>query len=220
MRNSLRLLVIPFLAAACNVTTTGDRGVVDFTPEDCGEGICTLDSELASSTSMVVAVDAPYEAGPVTVITDDARVAIVFPLTHDRWEVRGINPGFTRLVVLTRYEELDSTPLRVAQTYRYGLETATPNAFQSAPEHAGEEIWQLRADVATTFTVRPYDRHGFELMGVPNLTTEIDAELFDAVSPSSNLPAGELLLNAMLPGDYFMTVSADGVYLDVVFEAR
>ena len=214
--------VLALFTAACNVTTTGDRGIVSFTPDDCGLPFCSLDDTLAAGGSTAVDLSGDRDPRFLTLVSDDPAVAVTFPLPYDRWQIMGVGPGRVTLAVLTPGgRELDTTAINVALPASYGLVVQEGPAFTRAPEHPDEQIWQIPSGQTVAFRVRPYDWAGFELMGKLNLETEIDAALFSRLSPTSDLASGELAFDPMAPGDYWMSVYDEaGLGLDVFFEAR
>jgi hypothetical protein len=209
-------------AAACNVTTTGDRGVVTFTPDDCGMAFCSLDQELAAGASIELELGSTRDESlrGLALVSEDPRVAVVFPMPLGRWHVVGTGSGVVHLRVVDRAGiYVDGTDLLVERPRRLALRRLLGSAFTRhvAP---GEEIWVAPAARELAFRVRPFDAFGGELMGKLSLETEIESDLFDALDPASRLPEGELSFRPMAPGDYWLTVSLPTVALDVSFEVR
>ncbi len=208
------------LGAGCNITTTGDHGVVDFMPDDCGLAFCSLGMDLAAGSSVEVTLDAAPHAHGLALVSDDPSVAIIFPLPFERFQVTGLRQGFARLVVIDHGVEIDTTTISVEQPARLGLIVDDGPAYTRAPEGPDEEIWVVTTGDTLAFRVRPFDAWGGELMGKMNLETEIDAALYHRLSPTANLPEGELEFAPMAHGDYWLSVYSAGVPLDVFFEAR
>lgn len=226
MRNLLVSALL--LGSACNVSTTGDRGQLTFTPDDCGQAFCSLDEELAAGTSMIVdlqGVDGS-DASHLDLLATDSRVAVVVPVPlffgDLRWQVFAVDEGWTSLVaVAPSGREIDRTSLRVERPARLGLTHRRGSAAQHAIGPDGVEVWTVSAADSVGFRVRPLDGAGYEMMGKVDLSADVDAGLFVALDPSASLGEGELEVRPMAPGDYGASFyDAQGRYLDVVLEAR
>jgi hypothetical protein len=218
---SFSLLAV-LAAAACNLTTTGDRGVVTFTPDQCGQGFCSLGMDLAAGASIELTLGSVGGASlrGLALVSADPRVAVVFPLAFDRWHVVGVGAGRAYLRVVDRDGlHVDGTHLFVVMPSRLALERVHGSAFARLVV-PGEEIWVAPAAADLVFRVRPIDDFGGGLMGKLDLSTEIDSLLYDALAPSSRLTEGELVFRPMAPGDYWMTVTSPNDFLDVSFEIR
>jgi hypothetical protein len=229
MRNSMgSILSLVLLGSACNVTTTGDRGQLGFTPDDCGQTFCSLDLTLAAGTSMVVDIaevdgsDASY----ASLIADDSRVAVVFPVPlyagDWRWQVRAIDEGRTILVALDPDGyEIDRTTLDVERPTRLGLDLSRGPAVEHAGMPVGLEVWTVTAGRDVAFRVRPLDWAGGTMMGKVDLDADVDAALFAAMDPRARIGEGDLTLYPMAPGDYGASFYGPfGMFLDVVLEVR
>jgi hypothetical protein len=162
----------------------------------------------------------------LTLVSDDPTVAVTFPLPdvgRSRWQVLAVGPGVTRLVALEGSHYVDGTFITVDSAYRLGLEMEDGPAFAS-DVYGGrftEETWHFPAGEHVAFNVRPFDAAGRELSGRLNLTTELDTPLFDALTSSSDVPAGRLALRPMFVGDFGLSAyGPQGLVLDVVFEVR
>jgi len=221
MRNSTRLLLsvlslsVPLLGGACNVTARGDRGIVGFTPDECGMLICSLGNDLAAGASIEVSLSAPG----LTLRSDDESVAIVNPAPFDRFEVIAVGSGSTSLVAYDHGNRLDRTKLSVAQPARYGVIIGSDGVLDRGRSDDAHETWVVPAQKRISFDVRPFDSFGGELMGKLNLETAIDQDLYDSLGSPASLPEGLISLS-MTPGEHGMSVSAHGVSLDILFDAR
>ena len=231
MRHSIRFLLASLsFVAACNSVTTGDDGYITFTPDDCGQAWCSLDDTIAVGTSVEVTLGVvdgfDHEVAHLTLVSDDPAVAVTFPLPAagvSRWQVLATGPGVTRLVALEGNHYVDGTLITTESAWRLGLEVDEGPAFVSDAfgGRTAEETWHFPAGEEVSFRVRPFDLAGRELQGKLNLTTELDAPIFDARTGSADVPAGRLALRPMFAGDFGLSAyGPEGLVLDVAFEVR
>jgi hypothetical protein len=228
MRNRMASLLPLVLAAACNVTTTGDRGEVTFTPDDCGQSFCSLDFDLAAGASMDVEIDAlspDLDPARLNLYAANGGVAVVVPIVSSgasRWRVIGVDAGRTSLIVVDhRGVHIDVTDLEVRRPSRLGLSLQHGPAVEHGGTPFGFEVWTVGAASWVDFHVRPLDFAGGEMMGKLDLDVDLDADLFAALDPAARLGLGELAIRPMAPGDYTASFyDAHGLVLDVVLEVR
>jgi hypothetical protein len=229
MRTNLALIApVLMLASACNVVTTGDRGELTFTPDDCGQYYCSLDLPLAAGSSMIVDLGDVHghDVSFLDLVAGDSHVAIVVPVPlfagDWRWRVYGLAGGTTRLYAVDGAgNDIDQTLLEVETPSRLGLTLEHGPAASHADDPFGLEVWTVTAASRVAFQVRPLDWAGGTMMGKLELTADLDASLFAALDPAADVTAGELAMRPMAPGDYGVSFyGPNQLLLDVIFEVR
>lgn len=233
MRNLTSLASLSLLAlttAACegwNHVETGERGLLEFTPSDCGRENCDLDVPLAIGGATEVRVEAvdDHELGDLTLISSDPYVVDVF-LVEDGfysqdWLIVGYDVGRADIVAIDAYGfEVDYIIVDVRAATSIYLEREAGAADGPTADEAFDEIWTIAAGTRVEFQARPFRAYEGELMGRLEYFVEIDDALARALDPRADLVAGELAFVAPL-GDHSITFFApDGTRLDILFRVQ
>ncbi len=219
--------VLPLaLLAACNTITTGDNGVLTFTPDDCGKSSCSLDEELVIGGSTVVTLDDAGEGDvdDLTLISSDPyvlRVELVERGAFDsEWRVTGTGAGSAEIIAIDAYGyEIDYTEVEVRRADKLALDREGGNAVGPSVRVNFDEVWTVNAGEDVSLHASPY-RNGWKLMGRVSYDVSIDEILFDGLSPGARVELGELRFNVPY-GEYPVTFRApDGTAVDVLIVAQ
>jgi hypothetical protein len=226
VRLTLFAASLSFAAAACNTVTTGDRGVLTFTPDECGRDSCDLGDELVVGGSTRVSLDDVDRHGDVdglTLITDDPSVLRVDLIDRgsftSEWRVTAVGPGWARLIAIDGAGyEVDSTDVEARHPDRLAMDRRWGQAVKSS-RFGVDEVWTVEAGQDVRFDVRPV-RHGWDMMGRVAYFVEIDEILHEGLAPEVDLVHGELGFRVPA-GEYPVTFTApDGTFIAVLIVAQ
>ena len=227
-RSTLFLALVPLAAlAACNEVTTGDHGVLTFTPDDCGEDFCSLDNDLAVGGSTVVTLEAAYEGDDVsglTLISSDPTVLAVQRIDDgvysSEWRVTGTGSGYAQLIAIDYAGyEIDHTDLDVRHADRLDVHRERGDAVGPSARAGYDQVWTVNVGTLVELQVAPY-RHGSRMMGTMAYRVDIDQVLFDGLATGSDVDNGELAFK-VAAGEYDVSfVAPDGHALSLLIVAQ
>ena len=225
-------LVVPLamLAGACNTVTTGDHGVLTFTPDECGdENGCSLNDDLAVGGTMKISLDDASDQhgsdlSDLTLISSDPNVFQVALIERgaftSEWRVTGTGGGWAELIAIDRGGfEVDHTDLTVAFSDRLDIEHHAGNAVGPTTRIGYDQVWTVNANQDVKLQAVPV-RNGSRLTGKVGYRVDIDEVLFDSRLSSANIEIGQLDFRVPM-GEYDVTfTSPDGSVLRVLIVAQ
>ena len=222
---SLLLLAALSLTACWDVSTTGDNGVLTFTPQDCALDSCDLGGSLAVGGTATVQLAGAVEGqaiGDLTLISSDPGVIAVAPIDPGagRWQMIGVGNGPARLVAIdTDGHEVDSTTVRAEVAAALALDFSLAGDEVRTVDETGNEVWSIDADELHWFQVVP-ESVGLPIMGAMSYAVNVDERLLGGQLVDDDLQRGDL--NFLVPeGEYAVSfTSAQGLTLHVLFVAK
>lgn len=204
------------LTAACdwNEVETGRNGLVQLTPDDCGQLGCDLDDGIAMGGALTIRLSGTEGRSAADLDLVSSAPWIVDIISADRFgsepefRVIGNAAGHADLIVIDRAGyEIDYLPVDVAAISDFDLDARADNltelnvigadrAFQ-APAGADLEL-----DVAG-------EAFGHTLTGDVQFRVELDAALAVAMRSDADVARGHLHLT-MPAGDHDLRITAPG----------
>ena len=228
MRSTSVLMALPLVAlAACNTVTTGEYGVLTFTPDECGgdEG-CSLNDDLAVGATLVVELEAA-DGGDIEdlrLITSNPYVFQVERLSSSpwssEWKVTGTGDGWAELVAIDGLGyEIDKTRIDVRYADGLGVEHVAGNAVGPTVRLGYDQVWTVNADERVELEIVPLEGR-FRMMGRVAYQVDIDELLYAGMAPGSRVEAGELEFRVPM-GEYDVDfVAPDGQSLRLLIVAQ
>jgi hypothetical protein len=224
--NDLRCLLLISLLAACNATSEGARGVVEFTPRDCGRIGCDFDDSIGVGGVLNVQIrgtDGVSTAGVVLASSDEdvlAVTAIADLGGAPAWELEGISAGVARLEAIDADDGVvDFLAVGVEEVSGLSLENVLGDAVGPEIAEGYDEAWQINADAAVSFQVTPTIGEGAPTMGRFLYDVSLDEPIAQGLIEPD--PSEGYLYFQVAAGEYAAMVQDDfGHGLDVLFVAR
>jgi hypothetical protein len=231
MRNVLfaSLALGSVLSAGCdwNTVSTGDHGVLTFTPDDCGQDGCDLrDSIVVGGSAKVTldTVDDAYDVDGITLISSAPSVLRVEAeyrgsLWSD-WRITGVGRGYAELIAIDwNGYEIDHIEVYVDWADRLTLDQRFGDAVGPEVSPGFDQVWTVNAYEDVGFQVEAI-ADGDRMMGELGFAVDIDEALFASLRSGSDLAYGELYFN-VAPGDYDVRFTApDSTTMNVLIRAR
>ncbi len=235
MRSTLMaavLVPLAMLAGACNTVTTGDSGVLTFTPDECGPGGCSLDDTLIVGGSTLVTLDDANDRhnnadlSDLTLITDNPGVVDVQVVKSSSFtssfRVTGVAGGRAHLIAIDRGGyEVDRTDVVVGYADAFDIYRGSKGFVRDNDRAGYDQVWITQASAENDMTIYAL-RHGDRLMGRFEYHVDIDRVLFDGISAvwKDSLAKGHMVFRVP-PGEYPVTFTTpDGLPLRLLIVAK
>ncbi len=185
-------LTVVCLVVACGGGSTGDEGLIQFTPLDCGRTGCSFDSAIAVGGRLSLHLFAAEGASTIglDMRTSDAGVlsAEGVPDVGGRstWELTAVAAGSVDLEAIEPGEGdgedkvVDRLTVTVTAVARVGLENFIGDAVgPGAPGGGFDEVWTVNAAAPVSFRISVFDGADAPAMGLFDYTVTLDPELQD-----------------------------------------
>jgi hypothetical protein len=204
------------LLAACNEVETGEYGVVEFVPDDCGQAFCDLDDRLAVDATTDVYLNAADggSADGLFIRTSSPWIAEVVAEDTDglspRVTLAGNAPGEVDLLAIDSWGYIvDYVTIEVAAPDAIGVDV-----FGSAvdgPHYAAgyDDLYFVDAGAEIEIDAHAYADAG-PLMGNMAYTVIIDADLALNVRPGDDLSDGKFRVTVPA-GEHDLTIATPSV---------
>ena len=182
--------VMLLATAACDTSTPGSSGVLDFSPTDCGRIGCSFENPIAvgSIFSLQLAGDANIRS--LEIRSDDPRIfgVTVVPDVAGRptWDISAIAVGETTLEAIEVRESQDGTDeitvvdrlaISVSEVSTLKLSHFLGVATGPTPADGVDESWTVEADQPVSFRVTPFDESDAPMLGRFEYTVVLDDEI-------------------------------------------
>ncbi len=223
---SALLALAALTAVACDVTTQGANGNVNFTPTECGRFACDFDDTIGVGGTIevqIAGVDGVTTAG-ATLVSDDPSLLSVRPIGdiggRPTWELQSLAAGVARLTVLDAIDdELDFIEVPMQEVAGLITNNVLGNAVGPSSDASFDEIWTVNADESVSFQVTPVVGIDSEVMGRYVYTATIDAGL-QAGLIDDDLSEGYLYFSVPA-GEYAASFVDDyGHFIDILIIAQ
>ncbi|HUH00980.1 MAG TPA: hypothetical protein VML75_03230 [Kofleriaceae bacterium] len=215
--------------AGCNESKTGAYGNVSFTPSNCGRTGAGCDFEDSLGVGGLINIQIAglegFSTVGVVLASDDLSVLELSPVAdvggRPTWTAVGISPGVARVAALQDGIEVDFVEIGVQQVTAIGLDNFVGSAEGPTSDADFDEIWQVTADVNTSFYVLPLIGDGVPTMGRYTYEATLDSGLAQGLVEGGDLENGYLYFNVP-EGDYTISFVNDydpNLSLDVLIQA-
>lgn len=173
--------------AACNTSQTGANGAVAFTPVQCGElGGCDFADSIGVGGVINVTIsgiDGTPTAGLDLASRDESRLAVEPGEDvggEPSWLLTALAPGVAQLAAIDPDgQEVDFIEVPMQEVTRLTMVPFAGDQTELGPEGDYDEAFQMMADTAASWSVRPViagdvttmGRYAFtNIQGTPDLT--------------------------------------------------
>ena len=210
MKRIQMLSIICFPLVACDISSTGDNGELNFTPTECGVSLgCDFDDSIAVGGTLHVTVDGGADTYQLD-SSDNDVVRITGDVRSNRWELLGVGIGRADLIAYDDSgEAIDWLTVEVDAVDTLAFD----RQWGTVTEHAGDGefdvIYTLKAGEEVGFDIRPMYRRT-ELMGHMQFVSAITPELNSALDYRADLARGELSFRTFSVGEHAVSFAAEG----------
>jgi hypothetical protein len=216
-------------AAACNTTTAGANGAVDFTPIECGRDSqgCTFERAVGVGGTLDVHIkgtDGVSTAG-ATLEAEDSNVVAVEAIDDvggkPTWALTGVSPGVTRLYAVDgNGDDLDYLEIDVKDPVALRFDAFLGNTVGPDTAEGYDEAWTVNADEATSFFVTPLGDDDEPVLGVYRYQVQLDDALAEGLIDTDK-PAEGYLYFQVPAGEYTAHFEDDaGLAFDALITAQ
>jgi len=208
-----------FVGLGCNISKTGDEGVVEFTPSNCG--IYSLGCSFSDDMVAGGTVDLKLSDASITEVTSDAPdIVAVSAAAEGGFVLTGVAEGLARISAQKDGSELDSISVRVITAERltmYPVIAATAKPFMEE----AVEVWHIDADTPQSFYLGPKVEDHLKAMGrfafdEAQLPDEVKAGFLDT---DCDFKLGCFGVN-LSAGSYPIELSSQNLSLQARLEAK
>lgn len=216
-------------AVGCNESKTGANGNISFTPSDCGRTAAGCDFDDSVGVGGLINIQIAglegFSTAGVELASDDLSVLELTEVgdvgNRPTWTAVGVSPGVARVAALKDGIEVDFVEVGVQQVTALGLDNFVGSAEGPTSDADFDEIWQVTADVNTSFYVLPLIGDGVPTMGRYTYAATVDAGLAQGLVEGGDLENGYLYFNVPA-GDYTISFVNDydpNLFIDVLIQA-
>lgn len=210
------LAALPLATAACNwnEVETGKNGLVQLTPDDCGQLGCSLDDGIAVGGALTIRLSGTdgRSAADLRLVSSAPWIVDIIGAdtfgSEPEFRVVGNGAGTADLIVIDRAGyEIDYLPVDVATISDLGLDARAPGLREVTVVDA-DHAYQAPAgtDLELDVAGRAF---GHELTGDVQYLVELDAAIAGAMNRDADVARGHLHL-AMPAGAHALRITAPG----------
>ncbi len=202
--------------AACqwNEVETGKNGLVQLTPDDCGQLGCDLDDGVAVGGTLTIRLSGTNgrSAADLGLVSSAPWVIDIIDAdtfgSEPEFRVVGNNAGRADLIVIDRAGyEIDYLPIDVATISSFALD-ARADGLTELTVAGADRAFQAPAGADLELDVSG-EAFGRQLTGDVQYLVELDAAIATAMKPDADVARGHLHLT-MPAGDHDLRVTAPG----------
>lgn len=202
--------------AACqwNEVETGKNGLVQLTPDECGQLGCDLDDGVAVGGTLTIRLSGTNgrSAADLELVSSAPWVIDVIGAdtfgSEPEFRVQGNGAGRADLIVIDRAGyEIDYLPVEVATISAFALD-ARADGLTEPHVIGADRAFQAPAGVDLELDISG-EAFGHQLTGDVQFRVELDAAIATAMKPDADVARGHLHLT-MPAGDHDLRVTAPG----------